>query len=219
MAELKKQKTYKTVFEMACKELINGRYTEQFAKGGLKYTPRDTGGLLEIPFFDDTITMDLPSFVFKSSRSANISLVTRILIMHYINNATGIPLGGEKVAYGDIPACMHYEPVFAKRVQKPLQNAFGFDRHAFLEAGVAMGGKEEEYGDASFTLFALPKIPITFILWEGDDEFPPSAKVLFDPSIVGYLPFEDIVFIAKLATARILKTAHKLHNDEAGSDT
>ena len=101
-----------------------------------------------------------------------------------------------------------------KRVLKPLQNAFGYDKYAFLEAGIALGGKEEEYGDASFTLFAFPKVPITFILWEGDEEFPPSVKALFDPSITGYLPLEDIVVIAKLAASRILKTAHKQHSIE-----
>jgi hypothetical protein len=144
--------------------------------------------------------------------------VTKILLLHYINHASGIPLSGEKVAYGDIPACMHYESVFTKRVLKPIQSAFGYDRYTFLEAGLALNGKEETYGDASFTLFAFPKVPITFIIWEGDEEFPPSAKALFDPSITGYLPLEDIVVIAKLAAARILKTARKQHIDESSDD-
>jgi hypothetical protein len=99
-----------------------------------------------------------------------------------------------------------------------ITSLFGYDKYAFLEAGTALGGKEEEYGDASFTLFAFPKVPITFILWRGDDEFPPSMKALFDPSITGYLPLEDIVVIAKLAASRILKTAHKQHVDETDND-
>jgi hypothetical protein len=72
----------------------------------------------------------------------------------------------------------------------------------------------EEYGDASFTLHALPRIPITFILWEGDDEFPPLIRTLFDPTIPGYLPLEDIVVISKLASTRILKEARLQQNDD-----
>jgi len=216
--ELKKQKTYKTVYEIACDELIASDYAQKCANAGLKCTKEQQGATIEIPYFDETIFVHIPQFSFKSSKGANVTLVTKILLLHYINHASGIPFSGEKVAYGDIPACMHYEPVFAKRVLKPLQNAFGHDKYAFLEAGMALGGKEEEYGDASFTLFAFPKVPITFILWEGDEEFPPSAKTLFDPSITGYLPLEDIVVIAKLAGSRILKTAHKQHMDEAGDD-
>jgi hypothetical protein len=173
---------------------------------------------IEVPYFDEIITIHIPRFAFESSRNTNVTLVTRIILLHYINNATGVPLSGEKVAYGDIPSCMHYEPVFTKRVLKPLQNAFGYDKDAFLEAGLALGGKEEEYGDASFTLFAFPKVPVTFILWQGDEEFPPSMKALFDPSITGYLPLEDIVVIAKLAASRILKTAHRQHMYETDND-
>jgi hypothetical protein len=216
--ELKKQKTYKTVFEIACDTLVTSDFARQCAQAGLKCVEEAAGTIVEVPYFDEIITIHIPRFSFESSKKVNVTLVTRIIILHYINNASGVPLSGEKVSYGDIPSCMHYEPVFTKRVLKPLQNAFGHDKYAFLEAGLALGGKEEEYGDASFTLFAFPKVPITLILWEGDEEFPPSVKALFDPSITGYLPLEDIVVIAKLATSRILKTAHKQHMDEAGDE-
>jgi len=209
--ELKKQKTYKTVYEIARNALISSDYSRQCAQGGLRCGEKTGVTTMEVPYFDEIITIRLPGFSFESSKDANVTLVSKIIILHYINNASGIPLTGEKVAYGDIPSCLHYEPVFTKRVLKPLQNAFGYDKYTFLEAGLALGGKKEEYGDASFTLFAFPKVPITFILWEGDEEFPPSAKTLFDPSITGYLPLEDIVVIAKLAVSRILKTAHKQH--------
>ena len=216
--EVKKQKTYKTVFEIARDTLVESDYARQCAHAGLKCVQEAGHTTIEVPYFDEIITIHIPQFSFESSRNANVTLVTRIILLHYINNALGVPLSGEKVAYGDLPSCMHYEPVFAKRVLKPLQNAFGYDKYTFLEAGLALGGKEEEYGDSSFTLFAFPKVPITFILWEGDEEFPPSVKALFDPSITGYLPLEDIVVIAKLAASRVLKTANKQHMDDAGDD-
>ncbi len=212
--ELRKQKTYKIVYEMARDALVTSDYAQQCSRGGLKCTSEGQTTIIEAPYFDETITVRLPRFSFESSKGVNITLVTKIVLLHYINNASGIPLSGEKIAYRDIPSCAHYEPVFTKRVLKPLQNAFGYDKYAFLEAGLALGGKKEEFGDASFTLFAFPKVPITYVLWEGDEEFPPSAKALFDPSITGYLPLEDIVVIAKLAASRILKTAHKQHFSE-----
>ena len=215
MTALKKQKTYKPVLQIAEDVFLSSDYVGKCAAAGIKCVPTGTETVvIEIPYFDENITIGIPKFSFESSKSANVTLVTRIILLHYINTASGIPLTGEKVGYDDIPSCLHYEPVFEKRVLKPLRNAFGSDKHTFLEAGLALGGKKEEYGDASFTLFALPKIPITFVLWEGDEEFPPSAKALFDPSIVGYLPLEDIVVIAKLAASRILKTAHKQHYTE-----
>lgn len=212
--ELKRQKTYKGVFDRARQQLIGSAMEEKFFLAGLRHESRGSGFEVHVPYFDETIKLSIPAFSFSSSRGANVTLVAKIVILHYINTASGIPLSGEKVAYGDIPACMHYDPVFQKRVLRPLINAFGYDKYAFLEAGRDLGAKEEQFGDASLTLFAFPKIPITFIIWEGDGEFPPSAKALFDPSITGYLPLEDIVVISKLASGRILKAAMKKFVDE-----
>jgi len=212
--ELKRQKTYKGVFEKAREQLIGSAIEEKFSLAGLRYEQKGNGMVVHVPYFDEDITLTIPEFSFSSSKGANVTLVTKIIILHYINSASGVPFAGEKVAYGDIPACMHYDPVFEKRVLKPLIKAFGYDKYAFIEAGRSLGAKEEQFGDASLTLFAFPKIPVTFIVWEGDGEFPPSAKALFDPSITAYLPLEDIVVISKLAAGRILKTAMKKFADE-----
>lgn len=213
--ELKRQKTYKNVFDTAKNRLLgNGNIPEKLLRAGLRHDGSPDSLRVSVPFFDETIILTLPAGNFVSEAGANVTLVTRIIILHYINSASGIPFAGEKIAYGDIPACMHYDPVFEKRVLKPLVRAFGYDKYAFKEAGKLMGAREEEFGDASFTLFALPKVPVTFVLWEGDEEFPPQAKALFDPSITGYLPLEDIVVISKLAAGRILKTAMKQFHHE-----
>ena len=162
---------------------------------------------VDIPYFDEIITLKIPEFLFKSSKGVNVTLVTKIITLHYINTANGSLPGVDRISYGDIPGLAGYLPVFEQRVTRPLITAFGFDKYVFLETGAAMGGIKEDYGDASFTLHALPRIPITYILWEGDEEFPPSLKILFDPSITGYLPLEDITVISKLASTRIIKEA------------
>ena len=213
--ELKRQKTYKNVFDTAQKTLLDdGNIPEKLLRAGLRHDERGDSLRVFVPFFNETIILTLPAGNFVAEAGANVTLVTRIIILHYINSASGIPFAGEKIAYGDIPACMHYDPVFEKRVLKPLVRAFGYDKYAFKEAGKLMGAREEGFGDASFTLFAFPKVPVTFVLWEGDEEFPPQAKALFDPSITGYLPLEDIVVISKLAAGRVLKTAMKQFHDE-----
>ncbi|HOJ43009.1 MAG TPA: DUF3786 domain-containing protein, partial [Syntrophorhabdaceae bacterium] len=193
---LKKQKVYKKVFQDACNQLTMSHMEERFQKSAVTYIKSQNGYRAEIPFFDEIITMFYPEFKFASSKSTVVNLVTKVIILHYINHASGRTLSMNQISYEDIPGCKHYLPVFEKRVTKPLANAFGFNRDAFLEAGESLSGHKEAYGDASFTLYALPRVPITFILWEADEEFPASVKVLFDDTIDGYLPLEDITVIA-----------------------
>lgn len=211
---LQKQKTYKKVYDSACEKLLSSDIEQQLKNAALQYETGAGTFIIAMPFFDETISLTLPQVAFGSAKGSNITLVTKIIIVHYINTANGSPPGDNIVAYEDIPGCRHYQPVFEKRVTRPLQSAFGHDKYSFLDAGLALGGKKEEYGDASITLYALPRVPITFILWEGDEEFQPLARALFDPSIIGYLPLEDIVVISKLAATRILKAARKQHMEE-----
>jgi len=211
---LKKQKVYKIVLEDACNQLRKSNIEERFQKSGIAYMKSEKGYKAEIPFFDEIITMFYPEFKFISSISAVVNLVTKVIILHYINFASGKTLTMNQISYEDIPGCKHYMPVFEKRVTKPLVNAFGLNRDAFLEAGKSLNGLEETYGDASFTLYPLPRVPITFILWVADEEFPPAVRVLFDDTISSYLPLEDITVIARLAAMRIIKAAKILYSQD-----
>ena len=212
--EATKQKVYKRVFDMACADLTGRDIEDRAMRAGALYRGEDRLASIEVPWFDDTITVHIPGFSFKSAKGASVSLVMKIIVLHYLVRASGGELLQDHVSYEDIPGTRQYLPVFEKRVTRPLASAFGYDRDAFLESGLALGGMEEEYGNASFTLFPLPRVPITFILWEGDQEFPPSVKVLFNPSIHTYLPLEDIGVLAKLATTRIIAAARARYAQE-----
>jgi hypothetical protein len=216
--QLTKQKVYKKVYDIACEELLRAEIQERCYAAGLSYEGSSGDFHIEIPFFKEIITISVPDFTFKSSKDANITLVSKIILLHYLIRASGARLGGELIPYEDIPGLGHYYPVYEKRVLKPLQAAFGHNRYTFLEAGLSLSANPEKYGDASFTLHALPRIPIAFILWEGDDEFPPLVRTLFDPTIPGYLPLEDIVVISKLASTRILKEARIQQTGEVTYD-
>ncbi len=211
---LEKQKTYKKVFDLACEELRKSDLVERLEKARVEYSAREGGYEIECPFFDETIIIEIPAFSFRSTTGSNVTLAAKILVLHYLLKASGEPLGREKIPYEDIPGCRAYLPVFDRRVVRPLLSAFGFDRDLFRSAGLAIKGTQESFGDASFTLHALPMVPLTFILWEGDQEFPPSLKVLFDPSIDGYLPLEDVTVLSKLAAVRIIKAARKSYLEE-----
>lgn len=217
--ELRKQKVYKRVFETACSSLLKADMPERIETASASYRSDGNSFVAEIPFFDEVIRLEVPEFIFRSSKAATVNLVTKIVVLHYVLTASGQKLRSvaERIPYEDIPACRHYLPVFERRVLKPLQTAFGHDRNLFLEAGLALGGDKETFGDASFTVHAFPMVPITIILWEGDEEFPPSARMLFDPSIPRYLPLEDIVVVSKLAATRVIKAA-RLAASEAMDD-
>ncbi len=213
---LEKQKTYKKVFDQACESLRSSDLEERFRKASVAYTRQNEQYRAECPFFEETIIVEIPKFTFRSAQGGNVTLAAKILILHYLLKASGEPLGQDMIPYEDIPGCRPYLPVFERRVVRPMLAAFGFDRDLFRSAGEALRAAPGSFGDASFSLSALPLVPLTFILWEGDQEFPPSLKILFDPAIDTYLPLEDITVLSKLAAVRIIKAARKTYLEEGG---
>ncbi len=84
-----------------------------------------------------------------------------------------------------------------------LVNLFGRNPEAFLNAGRKLGGSEILYGDKGFSLEVFPKIPLAYILWKGDEEFPPRIGVLFDSTIEFHLAL-DVIWCMVAETNRRL---------------
>ncbi len=73
-----------------------------------------------------------------------------------------------------------------------LQERFGSDPEGFRRAALALGGQLEDMADAAACLWPFPRIPLYFLLWQRDDEFPARIRVLFDRSVDACLPADAI---------------------------
>jgi len=201
--ELKKQKNYQQAFDLACSAIKGLDLEERSQSAGAAYARRPEGEEVSLHFFSDPQTIRFPEVVFSAPEKKTVSLVTRVILLHYLIRADGGPLTGKWVGYKDIRGGLLYAGVFARRVTEPLARRFGRSARQFQEAGLRCGGSPAGLGDASFTLTALPRIPLQFVLWEGDEEFPASVQVLFDASIDHYLPLEDAVVLGQMAAGRL----------------
>ena len=60
-----------------------------------------------------------------------------------------------------------------------------------------------------FTSVPLHGFPSSMSSGEGDEEFPPSAQLLFDSSVDHYLPLEDIVVLGQITTGRLISLSNR----------
>ncbi len=202
--ELSKQKNYRQTFDLACSSIRGMNPEERAMKAGANYEKGKDGEEITVPFLLEPYTIQFPQIEFHSPSKKVVSLVTRILLLHYLIRADGYPLTGRWAAYKDIPGGLLYAGVFARRVTEPLQRKFGKSARSFKETGIRSGGASVEIGDASFILHAFPRVPLQYVLWEGDEEFPPSVQLLFDASIDHYLTLEDMVVLGQVTAGRLI---------------
>jgi len=189
---------------LACTTFRGMDPQERAGRARGEYQKEEGGGKIIVHFFSEPYHISFPQMEFYSPSKRTVSLVARILILHYLLHADGAPLTGKWVAYKDIPGGLLYAGVFARRVTEPLMQKFGRSGKWFKEVGMRSGGKSIVVGDASFILHAFPSIPLQYVLWEGDEEFPPTVQLLFDASVDHYLSLEDIVVLGQMSTGRLI---------------
>jgi hypothetical protein len=134
-----------------------------------------------------------------------VTLVDKILLLHYVTLAKGTPLSGELISFKEVTEAAGYFPTFYQRAVKPLVTYFGDEPEKLLETAESIGGSKADFGDVSVTIPALNRIPLTLVLWKGDAEFSPEGNIMFDRTITDYLPTEDIIYLCQSTSWRLIK--------------
>ena len=130
-----------------------------------------------------------------------------VLLLHYLLTASGAPPVGSWAAYRELPGGLFYAASFAARAEAPLARAFGADAaglEAFRAAARRAGGEELALADAAYSFAALPRVPVAVLVWQGDDELPGDARVLFDAGAEDYLPPEDLAGLGGQLSRRLV---------------
>jgi len=86
----------------------------------------------------------------------------------------------------------------------PLLDLYGNNLERFKSAAESLGGKSLDMAEAAYMLLPFPKIPLYYLLWEGDDEFEPNISILFDRSIEKHLAADAIWGLVNLVSNYLL---------------
>lgn len=188
----------------AARKAFAGRDPEEMARNsGAVY---DGCGGLSVSFLGASYRVSYPEGTFATD-GCEPDDESRILVLHYLSGATGIIPGGRLVSFKELPGGFSYAGPFAGRAIGPLTRAFGSDAQLLIAAGRALGGSPVQMGDAAVELPALPLVPVTMVVWLGDDEFPAGGNILFDATVGAHLSTEDCVVLAETVVRRL--RAHK----------
>ena len=87
----------------------------------------------------------------------------------------------------------------------PLAEAIQADQAAFRRACEALGGTPGPGGDISYALPFFDKLRLAIQFWEGDEEFSPRIRWLWDENALMYLKYETMWFAIGMLRSRIRK--------------
>ncbi len=119
----------------------------------------------------------------------------RILLGRLILEGMLTPAGDRFLAYNEMPWGNVYLQQFRGRCVMRLAGSYGYTPERFKSACESLSGVPAKGGDIAYDIPFLPGLKVRFILWEGDDEFAPSAQALFSDNFSAAFTAEDIAVV------------------------
>lgn len=191
-------------YRLACQQLASRNIEELCRKTGAKSVDSSK---ITVEYLNQAYLVTLPNGEVSSwNNDEEVPLKDKILILHYLVSARGTPASNRLITFKQLPGCASYFRVFSQMTLRPFLDHFGEEPLLLINAGANLGGHKAGYGDVSITINALPRVPITFVLWRGDDEFSPRGSVIFDSSISDFLPTEDIRDICVNILSKLIRS-------------
>jgi hypothetical protein len=151
-----------------------------------------------------------PDGVFLSGRPA--AGPEGLLITLYALHAKREPVELEPFkSYRDFPGSMPYQGAFRANTENVLVPHITSLKKEEEQIKKAFGGKSVPAflgGDFSFILYPLPKIPLCYLFYLEDEEFPPSATCLFSSNALVFMPLDGLADVAEYTSRKMIASLH-----------
>ncbi len=126
--------------------------------------------------------------------------------LHHLKGCLTWKRDEEWTSFDMLPSGRPFAEAFRQRALKPLTERYGKFPDDLLKDGAALGGTKIDLGDAAIVVQAFPRLKVAIAAWQGDDEVPGRAVMLFDAGGARTLPSEDLAEVGISIAQALLST-------------
>ncbi|MDR1362443.1 MAG: DUF3786 domain-containing protein [Spirochaetaceae bacterium] len=136
----------------------------------------------------------------------------RVLILRYLCFGRWEPPKGRQLSYSDIPWGNLYFNNFDGRCVKRVERTFGNDTRGFsgiFERNKNLRAEKLADKECAWRFELINDIFMTILIWEGDEDFPPKAQILFDDNFPAAFSAEDTAVACDICISRLKEMKDK----------
>ena len=130
-------------------------------------------------------------------------LPTQTFLLRDLLEAKAVAWSGAWKTFREMPWGELYIKPYTGRVLTRAAFTFGTRLAAFRKGAEALGGQEVKNGDAGYEFNLIGDYRMRILVWEGDDEFPPNAQVLYSDNFAEGFAAEDRVVVGDILISHI----------------
>ena len=191
-------------------EVPFSHYTELFAKldpaEAVARLPFVTfaGGAFQVELLGRGYRISWPEYALEALDGGALPpLPTQTFLLRCLLEAKDVAWQGGWKTFREMPWGEMYHKPYTGRVLTRAAFTFGTRVEAFRKAGETLGAAAVKHGDAGFEFEFFGPYRIQILVWEGDDEFPPNAQVLYTDNFADGFAAEDRVVAGDILIGHI----------------
>ncbi len=130
-------------------------------------------------------------------------LPVQTFLLRYLLESKDVSWAGQWKTFREMPWGEMYIKPYTGRVLTRAAFTFGTRVAAFKAAAEKMGAEAVKHGDAGYRFDLIGGYQMQILVWEGDDEFPPNAQVLYSDNFAEGFAAEDRVVAGDILISTI----------------
>lgn len=155
-------------------------------------------GKFSLKLLGEEYTVSHPDYAIEGSGFAAKALPPQTFLLRCLLEGKAVESTNEFKAFREMPWGELYIQPFTGRVLTRAAFTFGTRIQKFREAAEKLGGLPLKHGDAGYEFEFMGNYRLRMLIWEGDDEFPPSAQLLYSANFEDGFSAEDRVVAGDL---------------------
>ena len=183
-------------------------YTERFketdpqeiaARCALPYN--EAAHTFTFPLLGEEYRITHPDFAVTGTREP--SNAERILFLRHMLDGSSAASTGQFLTYREFPWGEVYVQQFTGRCIMRYAFSYGFKPHVLRAVMEHLPAHPIPQSDVGYEITLMPGLYMQFLLWLGDDEFPPNAQILFSDNFRHAYSTEDMANIGDIVISRM----------------
>ena len=145
-----------------------------------------------------------PDYAIRALDGGNLPpLPVQTFLLRYLLESKDVSWGGQWKTFREMPWGEMYIKPYTGRVLTRAAFTFGTRVAAFKAAAEKMGAEAVNHGDAGYRFDLIGDYQMQILVWEGDEEFPPNAQILYSDNFADGFAAEDRVVAGDILISTI----------------
>ncbi len=163
-----------------------------------------------IPFLHSWFVLDLLPYRVRAQHKNLDTLPMKVLVLqHFLtaaeNQGTAVRVMGQWI---DCRALRHGAVMgahFSKTTDELLARFFALPKEERIGRALKWAGVPTDLADEAFYFRFFPRLPVAFVHWNSDEEFPSFNKILYDVSASNYMTTHGLAALTEFLIFRLVE--------------